>query len=76
MHRLGNIAICDYQESVTTGQTDRQPDGQTPEKGIPMCGYALQATQNCSKECMCHLGNITICDYQESVTTGQIDRHM
>ena len=33
--------MCDYQESVTTGQTDRQ----TPDKVIPMCCYALQATQ-------------------------------
>ena len=24
-----------------------------------------------SKECMCHLQNIAMCDYQESVTTGQ-----
>ena len=31
----------DYQESVTTGQTDRQ----TPDKVIPMCRYASQATQ-------------------------------
>ena len=27
--RLPNIAMCDYQESVTTGQTDRLTDGQT-----------------------------------------------
>ena len=58
----------DYQESVTTGQTDEQTDGQTdarqsdpnetylcmttkkvwlpdrqtPDKVIPMCGYASQ----------------------------------
>ena len=32
---------CDYQENVTTGQTD----GQTPDKVIPMCRYASQATQ-------------------------------
>ena len=29
MCRLRNIAMCDYQESVTTGQTDRQTHGQT-----------------------------------------------
>ena len=29
MCRLRNIAMCDYQESVTTGQTDTQTDGQT-----------------------------------------------
>ena len=34
----------DYQKSVTTGQTDRQ----TPDKVIPMCRYASQATQNVS----------------------------
>ena len=36
-----NIAVHDYQKNVTTGQTDRQ----TPNKVIPMCSYALQATQ-------------------------------
>ena len=41
----------DYQESVTTGQTDgqtyRQTDGQrqTPDKVIYMCRYASQAIQ-------------------------------
>ena len=55
MCRLQNIAMPDYQESVTTGQTDyqesvttgqdRRTDKQTPEKVIPMCRYALQATQ-------------------------------
>ena len=34
-------AMRDYQESVTTGQTDRQ----TPDKVIPMCRYVSQATQ-------------------------------
>ena len=42
MFRLRNIAMRDYKESVTTGQTDRQ----TPDKVIPMCRYASQATQN------------------------------
>ena len=41
MCHLRNMAMCDYQESVTTGQTDRQ----TPDKVIPMCCYASQATQ-------------------------------
>ena len=36
----------DYQESVTTGQTDRQ----TPDKVIPMCCYASQATQKAEIE--------------------------
>ena len=35
----------DYQESVTTGQTDRWTDRQTPDKVIPMCRYASQVTQ-------------------------------
>ena len=39
----------DYQESVTTGQTDtgmdRRMDGGTPYKVIPMCRNASQATQ-------------------------------
>ena len=38
-------AMPDYQESVTIGQTHRQMDRQTPDKVIPMCRYALQATQ-------------------------------
>ena len=43
MCRLRNIAMHDYKESVTTGQTDRR----TPDKVIPMCRYASQATQKC-----------------------------
>ena len=35
----------DYQESVTTWQTDRRTDRQTPDKVIPMSRYAPQATQ-------------------------------
>ena len=41
MCRLRNIAMCDYQESVTTRQTHRQ----TLDKVIPMCRYASQTTQ-------------------------------
>ena len=41
MCRLRNIAMRDYKESVTTEPTDRQ----TQDKVIPMCHYALQATQ-------------------------------
>ena len=44
MCRLQNIAMREYQESVTTGQAD----GQTPEKVIPMCRYTSQATQKVS----------------------------
>ena len=43
--RLQNIAMHDYQESVTTRQTDGQTDRQRPDKVIPMCSYASQATQ-------------------------------
>ena len=46
---LQNITMRDYQESVTTGRTDRQTDRQMPDKVIPMCGYTLQATQKCGK---------------------------
>ena len=45
MCRLRNIAMRDYQESVTIGQTDTHTHRQTPDKVIPMCRYALQATQ-------------------------------
>ena len=42
--RLRNIAMRDYKESVTTGQTYTQTDRQTPDKVIPMCRYVSQAT--------------------------------
>ena len=58
MCRLQNIAMRDYQESVTIGQTHIQTDaGQSDpyvplcfasgdkNKVIPMCRYASQATQ-------------------------------
>ena len=42
MCRLRNIALCDYQKSVTTGQTDIRTDGQTDSTGqsdpyVPLC---------------------------------------
>ena len=40
---LQNIAMRDYQESATTRQT--QTDRQTPDKVMPLCHYALLATQ-------------------------------
>ena len=53
MRRLRNIAMRDYQESVTTrqtrGRTDGWTDRQTHDKVIPMCRYASQATQKCPK---------------------------
>ena len=48
MCRLRNIAMRDYQESVTIGQTDTRTHRQTPDKVIPMCRYASQATQQSS----------------------------
>ena len=45
MCRPRNIAMRDYQKSVTIGQTHRRSDRQTPDKEIPMCRYASQATQ-------------------------------
>ena len=50
MCRLRNIAMHDYQETVTTGQTDAHTHRQTPNKVIPMCRYASQATQKPSKK--------------------------
>ena len=41
MCRLRNIAMRDYQESVTTGQTDGQTDRQTPDKFILMLANIL-----------------------------------
>ena len=62
MCRLRNIAMRDYQESVTTGQTDGRTDRQTPDKVIPMCRYASQAAQiqHCTciymmYSCMCNV---------------------
>ena len=40
---LKNIAMCDYKESVTTGQT--HTDRRMLDKVIPMCHYTSQATQ-------------------------------
>ena len=41
MCRLRNIAMRDYQESVTTGQMDRQTDGQKKagqsDPYVPLC---------------------------------------
>ena len=50
MCRLRNIAMRDYQESVTIGQTDTRTHRQTPDKVIPMCRYASQATQKVSHD--------------------------
>ena len=47
MCRLRTIAMRDYQESVTIGQTDTRTHRQTPDKVIPMCRYASPATQKC-----------------------------
>ena len=41
MCRLQNIAMCDYQESATTRQTDRRTDRQTDagqsDPYVPLC---------------------------------------
>ena len=50
MYGLRNIDMGDYQESVTTGQTHRQTDGQTLDKVIPKCHYASQMTKKCKKK--------------------------
>ena len=63
------VACETHQESVTSGQT--QTDGQTPDKVIPVCRYASQATQKShyiqctsrsrhfSKECSLSLLNVS-----------------
>ena len=43
MCRLRNIAMRDYHESVTTGQTDTQTDAGQSNPYVPL--YASQATQ-------------------------------
>ena len=43
--RLRNIGMRDYQENVTTIQTDTLTDRHTPEKVIRMCRYASQTKQ-------------------------------
>ena len=62
MCRLRNIAMRDYEESVTTGQTrtrtDGQTDRQTLDKVIPMCRYASQATQKRRNKQKKHVKNI------------------
>ena len=45
----------DYQESVTTGQTDARTHRQTPDKVIPMCRYASQATQSLNNDEQLHI---------------------
>ena len=37
MCHLGNIAMRDYQESVTTGQTHRQTDAWQSDPNVPLC---------------------------------------
>ena len=37
MCRLRNIAMRDYQESVTTRQTDRQTDARQSDPSVPIC---------------------------------------
>ena len=62
MCRLRNIAMRDYQESVTIGQTDTHTHRQTPDKVIPMCRYASQATQKLSlKETNLHVTLTFLC---------------
>ena len=49
----------DYQKSVTTKKVwlpDRRTDRQTPDKVIPMCHYASQATQKVFYSILIKLG--------------------
>ena len=43
MCHLRNIAMRDYQESVTTGQTDRHTDGQTDAGQRSLCATMLRS---------------------------------
>ena len=44
-HNAGQISDPYVRGSVTIGQTDTRTHRQTPDKVIPMCRYASQATQ-------------------------------
>ena len=46
--------------SVTTGQTDTHTHRQTPDKVIPMCRYASQATQSDPYVPLCFAGDTKI----------------
>ena len=37
MCHLQNKAMCDYQESVTIGQIDRQTDAEQSDPYVPLC---------------------------------------
>ena len=37
MCHMQNIVMCDYQESLTTGQTDRQTDAGQSDPNVPLC---------------------------------------
>ena len=63
---------CDYRtDTHTHTQTDRQTDARQSDPFVPLCF----AGDTKIEECMCHLRNIAMCDYQESVTTGQTHTH-
>ena len=54
----------DYQESVTIGQTDARTHRQTPDKVIPMCRYASQATQKlCYSEFIFFIRRLLLISY-------------
>ena len=66
MCSLQNTAMCDYQESVTTRQTD---DGQS-DPYVQFC-FAYDTIVATFRGMHVSLQNIAMHDYQESVTTGQ-----
>ena len=53
MCRLRNIGMGDYQESVTTGQTDRQTHGWTDtgqsDPYVPLCFACDTINKSCKK---------------------------
>ena len=62
------LAMRDYKESVTTRQTDRQ----TPDKVIPMCGYASQATQKVQPQIMRYSDKLKLQQIGEEMGTCTI----
>ena len=54
MYRLRNIAIRDYQESVTTGQSHRQTDAGESDPYVPLC-FAGDTTKTLFLQIFGHL---------------------
>ena len=79
---LRNIAMRNYQESVTIGQTDTHTDGRTDrqmlDKMIPICRYASQATQKfCTKANIIDFFLLIIyITFRLNACTGRMETHI